>query len=255
MALRWGVPWIMRIRPFSRHMRSVLLLACLLLTVPFRAPAGARLSAPLLGSGERELVVLLHGMGRTAFSMAPMKEALEAAGFDVLNLGYSSYCCGIAELGEQLTRQIAAARGAHRRVHFVGHSLGGILARWILSQPSPPAGAGRLVMLAPPNQGSQSADFYSPVAGWLLEPMVELRTDSTSTVRRLPAVMGVQVGVIAAKDDGKVQLAETHVAGETAHVVVEGNHTFIMRRDDVHRLTIEFLRDGRFTLPSMTLPR
>jgi hypothetical protein len=110
-------------------------------------------------------------------------------------------------------------------------------------------------MLAPPNQGSQSADFYSTVAGWLLEPMAELRTDSTSTVRRLPAVMGVQVGVIAAKDDGKVRVAETHVAGETAHVVVEGSHTFIMRRDDVHRLTIAFLREGRLTLPSTTLPR
>lgn len=233
-------------------MRFVLLLASLLLAVPFRAPAGARLLAPPVGAGERELVVLLHGMGRTAFSMAPMKTALEAAGYDVLNLGYSSYCCGIAELGENLTKEIAAARGDHRRVHFVGHSLGGIIARWMLSQPAAPEGAGRLVMLAPPNQGSQSADFYAPVAGWLLEPMAELRTDSTSTVRRLPPVMGVEVGVIAAREDGKVRLAETHVAGERAHVVVEGHHTFIMRRDDVHRLTIEFLRDGRFTPPSAT---
>lgn len=102
-------------------------------------------------------------------------------------------------------------------------------------------------MLAPPNQGSHSADFYAPVAGWLLEPMQELRTDTTSTVRRLPPVAGIEVGVIAARDDGKVQLAETHVAGETAHVVVEGNHTFIMRREDVHRLTIQFLREGQFT--------
>jgi hypothetical protein len=109
---------------------------------------------------------------------------------------------------------------------------------------------GRVVMLAPPNQGSKSADFYSPVAGWLLEPMDELRTDASSTVCRLPEIRGFEVGVIAALDDGKVQVTETHVAGEHAHVVVEGNHTFIMRRDDVHRLTIQFLREGRFDAPT-----
>lgn len=238
-----------------RHMRVFPLVALLLLAAPLRAPAAAHPPLPGPTAPARELVVLLHGMGRTAFSMAPLEEALEAAGFDVLNLGYSSYCCGIAELGERLGKEIAAARGAHQRVHFVGHSLGGIIARWMLSQPTPPVSAGRLVMLAPPNQGSQSADFYSPFAGWLLEPMAELRTDSTSTVRRLPAPRGIEVGVIAARDDGKVRLAETHLAGETAHIVVEGHHTFIMRRDDVHRLTIEFLRHGRFTPQPNPHPR
>lgn len=233
-------------------MRATLLLAILL----FAAPLGVAVAPQTLGAqtapAERELVVLLHGMGRTSYSMAPLKEALEAAGFDVLNIGYSSYCCGIAELGAMVSEQVAAARGSHTRVHFVGHSLGGILARWILTQPAPPPGVGRLVMLAPPNQGSRSADFYAPVAGWLLEPMDELRTDAGSTVCRLPEIMGVEVGVIAARDDGKVQIAETHVAGEHAHVVVDGNHTFIMRRDDVHRLTIQFLRDGRFESPVQT---
>jgi triacylglycerol esterase/lipase EstA (alpha/beta hydrolase family) len=222
-------------------------LAVLLLAVPLWAPAGAQSEAT---TQERELVVVLHGMGRTSYSMAPMKEALEEAGFDVLNLGYSSYCCSIAELGAIIREQIATGRGAHVRVHFVGHSLGGIIARWILTQPTPPPGVGRVVMLAPPNQGSKSADFYSPVAGWLLEPMDELRTDASSTVCRLPEIRGFEVGVIAALDDGKVQVTETHVAGEHAHVVVEGNHTFIMRRDDVHRLTIQFLREGRFDAPT-----
>lgn len=231
--------------PTPRHMRAIPLLALLLLAVPMRAPAGARLPVPERGAPQRELVVLLHGMGRTSFSMAPMREALEAAGFDVLNIGYSSYCCGIAELGKSIAEQIARERGAHTRVHFVGHSLGGIIARWMLAQPTPPSGAGRLVMLAPPNQGSQSADNYAPVAGWLLEPMAELRSDTSSTVRRLPAPR-VEVGIIAARDDGKVRLAETHLAGERAHVVVDGTHTFIMRRDDVHRLTIQFLRSGHF---------
>ncbi len=206
------------------------------LPVPWRVP-------------ERELVVLLHGMGRTSYSMALLKEALVQAGFDVLNIGYSSYCCSIAELGESVGRQLEAERGSHTRVHFVGHSLGGIIARWLIVQPVPPLGVGRLVMLAPPNQGSRSADFFAPVAGWLMEPLSELRTDSTSTVRRLPAPRGVEIGIIAARDDGKVDLEHTHLVGETAHVVVDGTHTFIMRRADVHALTIHFLREGRFVTP------
>lgn len=236
----------------SRHMRQILFLALLLLAAPIPGPAGARLLEAQGVAAEQELVVLLHGLGRTSYSMGPMKEALEAAGFDVLNIGYSSYCCGIAELGAIVSERVAAERGNHARVHFVGHSLGGIIARWMLSQPAPPPGAGRLVMLAPPNQGSHAADFYAPVAGWLLEPMDELRTDAGSTVCRLPAIMGVEVGIIAARDDGKVDEAATHVAGEHAHVVVDGNHTFIMRRDDVQRLTIQFLRDGRFASPTPT---
>lgn len=200
----------------------------------------------------RELVVVLHGMGRTSFSMAPMQEALEKAGYDVLNIGYSSYCCGIAELGAAVRRELDEKRGpGHRTVHFVGHSLGGIIARWILAQDDRPAGVGRLVMLAPPNQGSHSADRFTPLVGWLLEPIDELRTDSSATVRKLPPPGNVQVGIIAGRHDGKLSESQTHLAGEAGHVLVDGSHTFLMRKSAVHRLTVAFLRDGRFP-PSAT---
>ena len=203
-------------------------------------------AVPPSQAASTELVVLLHGMGRTTRSMAPLERAIQAAGYDVLSLGYSSYCCSIAELGDSVRLQLDARRGAHTTVHFVGHSLGGILARWIVAQPSPPPGVGRIVMIAPPNQGSHSADFYSPVAGWLLEPMRELRTDSVSTVRRMSAPHGVEIGVIAGLHDGKVTVDATHLVGEADHATVDAHHTFIMRSDDVHRLTVAFLRDGSF---------
>lgn len=195
----------------------------------------------------RELVVVVHGMGRTARSMRPLAEALEAEGFAVLNFGYSSTCCGIAELGTRLRAAVDSAAGPDvRAVHFVGHSLGGILIRWVLTRDEPPARVGRVVLLAPPNQGSRAADRFAPVIEWLLEPIDELRTDSTSTVRRLPAVRGVPIGVIAGGRDGKVRVADTHLPEEADHVVVDGAHTFLMRRDDVHRLTMTFLRQGSF---------
>lgn len=220
----------------------MLLLSALLAAAP---PVEAQKSVTLPDS--RELVVVLHGMGRTSFSMAPMQEALEAAGYDVLNIGYSSYCCGIAELGAAVRRELdEKRRPEHVTVHFVGHSLGGIIARWILAQEDRPSGVGRLVMLAPPNQGSHSADRFTPLVGWLLEPIDELRTDSSATVRKLPAPVNVEVGIIAARNDGKLSEPQTHLAGEAGHVMVDGVHTFLMRKPEVHRLAVAFLRDGRF---------
>ena len=196
----------------------------------------------------QDLVVVLHGMGRTARSMRPMEEALKAAGFDVLNIGYSSYCCSIPELGAAIRREIDAKRKPeHVRLHFVGHSLGNIIARWIVTQPEPPAGVTRMVMLAPPNQGAKMADRFTPFVGWLLEPIDELRTDTSATVQQIAPLQGLEIGVIAGRHDSTVRPEETHVAGETAHIVAKGNHTFIMREKEVQRLTVEFLRTGRFT--------
>jgi pimeloyl-ACP methyl ester carboxylesterase len=252
----------------STMVRILCTLAALLATVGFRLPAQNVVQsvvqdvAPSAAHGaahgdslRSELVVVLHGMGRTSRSMAPLKDALRAEGFDVLNIGYSSYCCTIAELGAAVRGEIRAHRKPHHsRVHFVGHSLGGIVARWILAQEDTILGASRLVMLTPPNQGSNSADRYAPVVSWLLEPIDELRTDSSSTVRQLPQPTGIEVGVIAARNDIVLSVEQTHLEGEREHVVVDGSHTFIMRSEEVHRLTIAFLRSGRFGIDSIHAP-
>lgn len=193
-----------------------------------------------------ELVVLVHGMGRTPLSMLPLAWALEREGYQVMNWGYSSYSHTVPELGRRLADDLESRGGSHpRRVHFVGHSLGNIVIRWVLAH-DPPEGAGRVVMLAPPNQGSRVADRYARWLGWLLKPLPELATREGSTARGIPLPSGVEVGVIAGRDDGKVSVAETHLAGQRAHVVVPSAHTFIMTRTDVARLTSRFLREGRF---------
>jgi pimeloyl-ACP methyl ester carboxylesterase len=202
-----------------------------------------------------ELVVLVHGMGRTSRSMRPLADALDSAGFDVLNVGYSSLCCTVAQLGSAVRHEVdEARRPEHRVVHFVGHSLGNIIVRWILTQDSLPPGVGRVVMLAPPNQGARSADRYAPYLGWLLEPLDELRTDTTATVHMIPTVANVEIGVIAARDDGKLTEGETHLPEERAHIVVEGTHTFLMRRAEVHRQTVKFLRTGTFEKVALNRP-
>lgn len=230
-----------------RHSVPTLARAALLpgLLLALAAPA---LHAQAAGdSTPRELVVLAHGMGRTSFSMAPLRRALEAEGYEVMSFGYSSYCCTIAEIGEELRAELAATMGPrHTRVHFVGHSLGNIVIRYVLTRDTLPERVGRVVMLAPPNQGAHAANTFTPVVGWLLRPVTELQADSMSTVRRLPRVQNVAIGVIAARDDRTVKIPETHLAEESAHVLVGGGHSFIMGRRDTKLHVLSFLRTGAF---------
>jgi pimeloyl-ACP methyl ester carboxylesterase len=220
----------------------------LLLTAAAPTPAASQAR-----TGPPELVVLVHGMGRTSWSMRPLAEALKAEGFEVMSFGYSSYCCTIPEIGEQLRKALASRVGPeYSRVHFVGHSLGNIVIRWVLTRDTLPPLVGRVVMLAPPNQGAHAANTFSPVVGWLLKPVTELQVDSAATVRRLPPVRGIEIGVIAAREDRTVKLPETHLEEETEHIVVDGGHSFIMRRVDVRDLMIAFLRTGRF-MPAPTV--
>ena len=196
-----------------------------------------------------ELVVLVHGVGRTWMSMSPLRRSLEAEGYEVLNWGYSSYCCTIAEIGEKLRAELAATMGPqHTRVHFVGHSLGNIIIRYVLTRDTLPERVGNVVMLAPPNQGAHAANTFTPWVGWLLRPLSEIGSDSASTVRRLPRVRNVPIGVIAARDDRAVKIPETHLAEETAHLLVRGGHSFLMGRDDVQKQVVAFLRTGAFAI-------
>ncbi|MDQ3389632.1 MAG: putative lipase, partial [Gemmatimonadota bacterium] len=185
--------------------------------------------------------------GRSPLSMAPLAWALEREGYRVVNWGYSSFSHTIPELGARLAGEVQRhENNGERRVHFVGHSLGNVVVRWVLAH-DPPEDPGRVVMLAPPNGGSRSADRYARWLGWLLPPLRELQTSEGSTARTLGLGEAVEVGVIAGLYDGKVSVAETHLDGERAHIVVPSAHSFIMVRSDVIRLTVRFLREARFT--------
>jgi pimeloyl-ACP methyl ester carboxylesterase len=217
------------------------------------------------GLPAREVVVLLHGLCRTAKSMQPMQRALEAAGFDVLNVDYRSRAAPIEQLSEQVVGQALAdcrTRGAGT-VHFVAHSLGGILVRQYADR-HPQAITGRVVMLGPPNQGSEVVDR---LGGWRFFSLLngpagrQLGTTRESIPVRLGPVrfcLGVIAGnrsinwinsrIIPGPDDGKVSVERTKVAGMSDHLVVATTHPLMMRHREVIARTIDFLRHGRFRI-------
>lgn len=206
-----------------------------------------------------DTVVLLHGLGRTARSLARLQRALRTAGWRAVALDYPSTRDDLTGLARGLDGPVAElAAGTPGRIHFVGHSLGGLLARTLIARARPDR-LGRLVMLGPPNQGSAIADRLSrfPHYRRLLGPAALAL--GRATVPRFPDP-DYPIGVIAGTrsvdpvgwlmlerpNDGRVTVAATRIPGLTNHRVMPVSHALMMNHPAVIAATARFLATGRF---------
>ncbi len=209
-----------------------------------------------------EAVIVVHGLGRTSASMAILVSRLKNAGFRVVSFGYPSTSEPMETLVDRLRAEVGRCCATESEtVHFVTHSMGGVLVRSYLSQ-RPEAHRGRVVMLSPPNQGSEIIDAFSdsPLLQSLLGPAASrLGTDSTGIANQLGPVrfsLGIVTGdrsmnplsswLIPGPDDGKVGVDRARVDGAADFMVVPATHTFIMNRRDVAEEVVHFLRHARF---------
>jgi pimeloyl-ACP methyl ester carboxylesterase len=105
-------------------------------------------------------VVLLHGIARSSASLKRLERALRATGFATLNVDYASRSKPIAALADDIHPAIARFAERETPLHFVSHSMGGLVARAYIAKYRPARLAG-VVMLGTPNSGSELADLLS----------------------------------------------------------------------------------------------
>ncbi len=215
-----------------------------------------------------ECVVLLHGLARTSSSLNKMQHALQEDGYSTANVDYPSRKHKIAELARIAVEEgLATCRAGEDidKIHFVTHSLGGILLRQYLSTETVHE-LGRVVMLGPPNQGSDAVERFSGVPGfdWINGPAGHQLGKGEASVPLALGPAEFELGVIAGNrtidpitsavlpnpDDGRVSIEDTKIDGMNDFIVVEHSHAFMMKKQRPIELTKAFLRTGSFSVPA-----
>ena len=213
---------------------------------------------------ENRRVVLLHGLARTSRSMRPMEKYLKKNGFTVLNINYPSRKKPIEELSKWVRDKLDEELGKHSAVQldFVTHSMGGIILRQIMKK-HPLTNLGRVVMLGPPNQGSEVVDRLRrfKILKQLNGPAcLQLGTEDKGFIHNLGKVefdLGVIAGnksinpllslLLPGEDDGKVTVERTKIEGMNDFRIVPCSHSFFMSKKKVKKLVQSFLRKGFFS--------
>lgn len=210
---------------------------------------------------DSEAVILLHGLARSDRSMNKLEKALAERGYRVHNVAYPSTRDTIRNLAEKAIPPALERCADAPRVHFVTHSLGGILVRQYLGEHAV-ANLGRVVMLGPPNQGTEVVDKLGDFPGFRFfhgEAGLELGTGKGSVPNRLGRAnfdLGIIAGtrsinlilssLIPGTDDGKVSVDRTRVEGMRDHLEMPVTHPFMMRNPGVIEQVMHYLEHGSF---------
>ncbi len=218
------------------------------------------------GHNRDDHVVLLHGLGRGPGVMNKLKNYLAMQGFRSHNIAYPSTSASIIDLAQVVLDEIKPfIDDGERKVHFVGHSLGGIIVRYILQQ-NTVANMGRMVMLAPPNKGSEVADFFSRFSFYrkLFGPAGEELGVKHQGVLKTLVDPDYEVGIIAGNrsidwlfslfllpnpNDGKVSVESTRLNGMKDHIIINATHPFMPGNLKVMYQTACFIKQGVFEHP------
>lgn len=210
-----------------------------------------------------ECVVLLHGFGRSSFSLARIASHLEENGYKTIPVDYPSRNYHIFQLAEQfILPQIRKKLPQCSKVHFVGYSMGGIITRYILAH-HPIPNLGRVVFLASPNQGVEIANSLGKYVWFqtIFGPAMQDIEVGSSFLKNLPQKIDYEAGVISGnfsinpitslflipgEDDGTVSVESTKIEGMKDHIIVNSTHNLLLYNQNVIEEIGHFITNGKF---------
>jgi triacylglycerol lipase len=212
----------------------------------------------------QESIILLHGIFRSKFDMHPLAKFLEGKGYDIINIAYPSREKNLEDLSDFVHNKILERthNNSPQTLHFVTHSMGGLIARYYITRHKP-KNLGKVVMLGPPNTGSEFADWLSdtkilaPIFKAIYGPAgTQLRTDYAHGDTDITYPLGIIAGslsinplapwILPGEHDGIVAIERTKIKGMTDHIVISATHSFMMMSSEVMQQTYNFLQHSKF---------
>ena len=181
--------------------------------------------------------------------MSKIEKVLMKKGYSVINLDYPSRREKIEKLSSDYLKKCIEEKctDKSKKIHFVTHSMGGIIVRYFLSK-NKLTNIGKVIMIAPPNKGSKLADYLStfPILNIILGPALkQLRTAKNSLPNKI-VFPEYPVGIIAGKYDGKVPAKSAKLKNMQDFLLVPSTHTYIMDSNRVIKAVKRFLEEGKF---------
>jgi pimeloyl-ACP methyl ester carboxylesterase len=211
---------------------------------------------------KRPLILMVHGLWMSGFELGVLKHRLESDGeFRAIGFSYPSITGTMSDHVNSLV-EFARAQTCEE-MHFVGHSLGGLIVLKAL-QLTDDLPNGRAVLLGTPVQGSRAAKgvarllpFGKAILGAAVNAeIVDCEPREWSGRRDVGVIagsMGLGLGRLFADlntdHDGTVHVEDTHLPGAKDEVVVSTSHTGMLFSAEVAEQTVRFLKHGEFKKP------
>jgi triacylglycerol lipase len=210
-----------------------------------------------------ECVVLIHGFGRSSFSLSKIKNRLEDNGYKTILPDYPSRKYNIEQLTNDYVIPIIEQEAKNcSKLHFVGYSMGGIITRFIITKKRP-ANLGKVVFLAAPNSGAEVIESFNKYSWFrrIFGPAIDDITPNASFINNLPKYVDYEAGVIAGRlsanpitsllilegeDDGTVSVESTKIDGMKEHIILNSTHSTLLNSEIAAEQIENFISNGNF---------
>lgn len=231
----------------------------------------SRANAPILYKPNDELVILAHGLGRSDWAMWHFAQQLKNANYKVCSLNYDSIGESVEDVLAQTSTQINACISNASKIHFLGHSLGGLVIRAYLQSNMTVLNnntLGNVVLIGTPNKGSELANhlkgsWLMHLGGGISQSLITGSNSLGNKISELTLNLGVIAGTKASpltqsyfnsENDGLVSVESTKLNNMSDFITLNVSHSAMRSNQQVIQHTIYFLQTGAFIPNANALP-